>query len=138
MLRRLSLSLLLACGASDILLDGGGGLSWRLLALPATGHGYALGQPLLRGAPLDNLPVTDGIAFWRRMSDALVVPVNGTSVAVDASGAGATLSGAAALPSGGPGGGATDTAVSVRVELDGAFPAASVTVAPLAMMLLPP
>ena len=129
MLRRLSLSLLLACGASDILLDGGGGLSWRLLALPATGHGYALGQPLLRGAPLDNLPVTDGIAFWRRMSDALVVPVNGTSVAVDASGAGATLSGAAALPSGGPGGGATDTAVSVRVELDGAFPAASVTVA---------
>jgi hypothetical protein len=120
-----------AAGATaDVVLDAGAGLTWRIVSVPggAAAPQYALGQPMLRGEPLDNLVVDNGIAFWRRMSDALVVPVLGTSIVVDASGAAATLSGSAVLPSGGPGDNATDTAVSVRIALDGAYSAASISV----------
>ena len=127
--RSYSTAALLLCAASaaaDVVLDGGAGLKWLVMSAgPST---YALGQPFLNRQPLDNAPVDDGIAFWRRMSDELVIPVLASSITVDASGAAATLSGSATLPSGGPGGGATDTAVAVRVALDGAFTAATLSV----------
>ena len=62
-----------AAGATaDVVLDAGAGLTWRIVGVPggAAAPQYALGQPMLRGEPLDNLVVDNGIAFWRRMSDA--------------------------------------------------------------------
>jgi hypothetical protein len=112
--------------SSDVTLSAGSGLTWRLIDVGA--GAYAIGQPLLGGRPVDNLPVDNGIAFWRRVSDALVVPVLG-AIAVDASGAAATLSGNATLPTGAvDGDGPTDTTVAVRVSLDGAYTAASIAV----------
>jgi len=55
-----------------ILLDGGAGLQWTIPTVNSTS--YALGQPLLDMQPVD-AAVDDGIAFWRRESDFLVVPV---------------------------------------------------------------
>jgi len=39
---------------ADIILDAGGGLSWRLVPSPANTSLYALGQPLLHNFPLDS------------------------------------------------------------------------------------
>ena len=96
-------------------------LSWRLQPTD-DGAGIALGAPLFKGAPF-GLPVTDGFAFWRRESDALVVPLVAMGVTVDADGTGATLSGAAVLPPAG-----TATTVSLRVALAVGAPSAALAV----------
>jgi hypothetical protein len=116
----------------DVVLVGSAGLSWRILAVPgAQPPQWAIGFPLLSGKPFDTLPVDNGIAFWRRTSDFLVVPVLADTITVDADGSAATLSGSATLPSGGVVslGGAADTAVSVRISLDGSYSAAAIGVA---------
>ena len=85
---------------------------------------FALGRPLLRGAPVDNAFVTNGIAYWRRKSDFRVVPVLAHSAQRGA--ARVTLTGHAALPVGG----ATivNTTVVVTVALAPGSPTASLSV----------
>lgn len=70
--------------------------------------------------------VDDEIAFWRRESDFLVVPVLASSLA-EYGGASATLSGTAILPIG-PTTGAT-THVSVTLSLSSTAPGVSIRVA---------
>lgn len=114
----LALACASSCHAGNILLDGGVGLQW--LILEANGSQYALGQPLLNHTPVDSA-VDDGIAFWRRESDFLVVPVLAGSLQQYDS-ASALLSGSATLPTG------ALTQVSVSLELSTAFPGASIRV----------
>jgi len=116
---------------SDILLDAGGGLSWRLVPSSTNTSLYALGQPLLHNSPLDspNLILDDGIAFWRRSSDYLVVKVLASSVTLDNDGSGATLSGSVILPNASSTGEDADASVSIHVWLDSQAPAASIGVA---------
>ena len=128
--RSYSTAALLLCAASaaaDVVLDGGAGLTWRVM-FGEPGGPYALGQPSLRGAPLDAQPVADGIAFFRRASDALVVPVLGAALAVDARKTSAVLRGGAQLP----GGSSVDVNVSVALhaaDAAGGAPAATLSVA---------
>ena len=113
------------CGgaAADVLLDGGAGLQWRVVEVNSSL--YALGQPLLNMTAIDS-SVDDGIAFWRRESDFLVVPVLANSLA-EYGGASAALSGTAVLPVG-PTTGAT-THVSVTLSLSSTAPGVSIRVA---------
>ena len=116
---------------ADIVLDAGGGLSWRLVPSPGNTSLYALGQPLLHNFPLDSpgLILDDGIAFWRRASDFLVVNVLASSVVLDDEGSGATLSGSVILPNASFTGTDADASVTIHVYLDDQSPAASIGVA---------
>ena len=117
--------------SKDILLDAGGGLSWRLVPSIDNSSVYALGQPLLHESPLDSpsLILNDGIAFWRRSSDFLVVKVVATTVVLDINSTGATLSGSVTLPGASPTGDDADASVSLHIWLDSISPAASIGVA---------
>lgn len=108
-------------GNSTLTLDGGGGLSWRLVS---NGSAWSVGQPLLEGAPLDPSSVDDGIAFWRRTSDFFLVPLFGSFLSVSPDRASANLSGSALLP----GGVSTNVTVSITAHgPDVGAPAASLT-----------
>lgn len=128
-MRVLALLAAAACSATaaDIVLDAGSGLSWPIHTLPNTL--YALGQPLLRGKPVDHAAVPDGIAFWRHQTSFLVVPVLASRAAVAGDKSSAVLEGFAALPaSGNAGGTVTHTAVVVAVDLLSTSPTASLSV----------
>lgn len=114
------LLVLVVAAAADWLLDAGSGLTWRVISY-ANGSA-ALGQPMLHGRPLDALAVGDGIAFWRRASDFLVVDVFAGAVVVDPARTYARLSGTTALPGG------ASTRVSVNVTLDRGSPSAAIDV----------
>ena len=107
--------------AADVVLDAGSGLSWRVITYP--NGSSALGQPLLRGRPIDTLAVGDGIAFWRRASDYLVVDVFASNLSVNPARTIATMSGAATLPGG------AATRVTVNLTLDAGSPSAALDVA---------
>eukprot|EP01052_Picozoa_sp_SAG31_P039998 SAG31_NODE_5684_length_2381_cov_1.847940_3_plen_303_part_00 len=113
-------------GFPDVLLDGGAGLQW---ALKQQGEAsYALGAPLLHGEAVDSRhPVDDGIAFWRRQSDFLVVPVKARTIELDRtrSNSSAVLTGHADLPAG-SGSVATTVVVTVRLH-PGAVASASLS-----------
>ena len=104
-------------------LSAGGGLTW-VVEQPSPGA-FALGRPLLRGAPVDNALVTNGIAYWRRKSDFLVVPVLAHSAQRGA--ARATLTGHAALPVGGADTTIVNTTVVVTLALAPGSPTASLS-----------
>jgi len=105
--------------AQTITLTANTSLTWTLQPLPnTTPELYGLGLPLFNGKAF-GLPLTDGFVFWRRISDALVVPVAASSLELDASGAAATLSGSALLP------GNVTGSVALRLSLEASAPSAS-------------
>eukprot|EP01046_Picozoa_sp_COSAG06_P036732 COSAG06_NODE_4079_length_4595_cov_8.002669_1_plen_204_part_10 len=104
-------------GSTVVLLDGGAGLQWALkqqAGRQGEASTYALGAPLLHGEAVDSHPVDDGIAFWRRQSDFLVVPVKACTIELGRSNSSAVLTGHADLP--GSSSVATTVVVAVRLH----------------------
>ena len=102
-------------------IDSGAGLQWRFVS--RSPGSWALGQPILNGSGPIEQPVDDAIAYWRRESDELVVPVLASALTIEEGNKSALLSGSAQLSS------SITGSVSLRISLEAGAPAAHMQLA---------